>query len=397
MSRNIIYRPLFQTNFWHAYYLHPPKIEESEMIDPINRPNALSIDKQAEIIGDQQVLDNYLISQDLAIYPTSATQYIMEVKKMRLRTENTGFSIWTQAIKTEGNNYEPFSTFDHAFKLSFYLQAKNASFYHFSNINLNSSSIYYFSNRTNHAVSNTLFLNQDSSVFETPQNYISDEDRFASHEYKKIIDVSALELKIIRLVLRSELYETEFIFEEPSDGKYLQKCQIHLNKLPTGLYDLTAYSNGAEISDLRQIFWSTSQVLPQRTVAVIELFFLSDASLGVYDFLNAQGELQNPVYTLWWQNRSTYWRYIFEKPQAEPFDDDEVHVMYETSNEPDPKRLISKIPQPLISRYRDLVYLTNADSEKVLLPNPSPQWIYPEGSMIYSEVYMGNIDLSKIV
>ncbi|MCB0376603.1 MAG: hypothetical protein KDD04_11845, partial [Sinomicrobium sp.] len=150
----------------------------------------------------------------------------------------------------------------------------------------------------------------------------------------------------------------------------------------------------------KEVFLDTGYI-PAATFGIIELFHLTNLSIGPYAFLNAEGELQNPAYTLWWRNRKTQWRYFFNQPQSNASEECDVLLEGEQGTS---HTFVTKEALPLTHRYRTVCYQlddpsTDEVNETILLPNPEPDRIYPnvESAIDYSEVYMGDLDLGKVL
>jgi len=127
--------------------------------------------------------------------------------------------------------------------------------------------------------------------------------------------------------------------------------------------------------------------LPSGAFSIVEI--CHRPGLGHYALFDAAQNLLSPVYTLWWQNRLTYWRYLFDKDQPAPVAGSDVKPDGTGQN-----RLVTEKPFPLQNRYRPVRYFISA-GEQALLPNPEPYRIYPEGKDFFSEVYMNKIDFKK--
>jgi len=99
------------------------------------------------------------------------------------------------------------------------------------------------------------------------------------------------------------------------------------------------------------------------------------------DILNNQGEIPSPYqkFELLFENRKTWWRYIFQTDQSISGGDD---VEQENG---DPRILISKTDLPLTQKG-----FVQVELKGVELPNASINSIKPEdsGNKIFSEIYM---------
>jgi len=399
MNNVLTYRPLCKVCLWQAYYLHPVEIAVGDLIDPMNRPNALKTAKQEEIASNPAATRKYTVSEDLDIMPSGETEWIMQHTKMAFRAENSGFSIWLRARAIAANKFQPLVPLDAPFKLTFVMHAKNPAFFNFTNIDSNnpSGSVYYFSNLANNRFSNSNYLNATAAQLSPPQNYASALDRVPFLGNALSVDVAALQTDFVRFVLTSPLSSAEFIFEKAADEAFLSACPIEPRGLPSGLYALTAFArNGIEIVALKKNFFYRGADIPADAFGMIEIFHLPGIDLGSYSLLGADQQLLGPVYTLWWQNRSTFWRYLFDQNQPAPDAANAAcHVQFETPGIQN--RLLSKTKQPLVNRYRKMCFRKPNSTEEILLPNPAPDRIYPEGTDYYSEVHLNKTDFNKII
>ncbi|MCB9292302.1 MAG: hypothetical protein H6559_04110 [Lewinellaceae bacterium] len=395
MSNIITYRPLCSVHVWHAYYLHPAEGEEQDWIDPENRPNALHANVLEQLASRALESGTYTIADDLSFAPTPQTAAFMQKMKMVIKPQKTGFAILVRVQQEGSEGYRPFMPFDTGFKLAFVIRARKPAFFNYTAIDFsaNRQSIFYFSNLAgNRDGTNSLFLNASPQGLEPAQNYVSANDRLLTYNRKLVVDTN---LSRVKLAFSNPLMQFETIYQKPEAGAETGLFSPSLIHLPSGRYGLKAYTETeGEIPELqRTLFWNPGD-LPPDVLGVIELFHLSGAGLEEYAFLGADNLLQSPIYTLWWQNRSTYWRYIFNKGQPAPSTDNpDCQVRAEGD-----KNLISKEPQPLLSRYRKISYYAENDPEngEIRLPNPDSSHIYPEETGLYSEIHMGDIELDKV-
>ena len=412
MSAQIIYRPFCHVNIWHGYYLHPGEWSNNELEVYNNDPD---IPDQMQII--ESLPKHYSILNDLRFFPVGDSLQLMNDGKMLFREHQNGFSIWIRAKaisdgldQTLDPKYKPSVPMDLGFKLIIPFRLQNWEFVNFTNIGMNGTSrgIYYFSNKAGNPHYETigaenkllsLFLNDK----EAPQHYISEKDRIPICNNVRIIDVTNLQLKFVRFDITSKddpSHRMSITFTAQDVQDFLETCKIHLINLPSGVYEQKAYTleEGVEVEipGLQEIFYLNTGDISADTFGIIELFHLADGSLGEYGLLNDRQQLQCPTYTLWWQNRMTKWRYIFNHEQPIP-DETNGDVKFETA---DKKQLITKTEQPLLHNYRKIRYrlVDPGSTEEFSLPNPGTDRIYPDrtSNQVYSEVRMGNIMLNKI-
>jgi hypothetical protein len=382
MSSQIMYHPLFTVTLWHGYYLHPAK----------ESGNAFTNEDLENLVETSDLIPEYSILGDLEITPASATVHLMQNYKMVYRQDNTGFVVGICVEKDNSGKLFPRISLEEILKLSFIIRLKNTNFVNFTNLGLSDfrNKVYHFGNSVDQKIDNTLYLSR------TPP-YVGDEDRYAIHDNTVMLDVASLELEEIRLVFTSPIPMNSFqvTCTAPEGEDFLNMCDVYLSGRNPGLYELSAFtSSNEEIPSLKQSVYLNNGGTSQNILGVIDIFHFVDDSLNDYALLDNDGSLLSPEYTLWWQNRLTQWRYLFEIEPPSPDTDCDVVIEPEFN-----KNLISKAPQALINRYRKIRFQHRTDDgtgqEEILFPNPSAARIYPENATVYSEVYMGQTDFTK--
>ena len=380
MSSQITYHPLFTVALWHGYYLHPA--EESE--------NAFTNEDLENLVETSDLIPEYSILGDLQITPAPATVHLMQNYRMVYRQKNTGFVVGICVEEDSSGKLFPRISLEEILKLSFTIRLKNPNFVNFTSVSLSDfrNTIYHFGNNVEQKIDNTLYLS-------TTPPYVSDEDRYAVYTNTFMLDVSNLELEEIRLVFTSPIPMNSFQLTctAPEGEDSLNVCNVYIGGRNPGLYELSAFtSSNEEIPALRQSVYLDNGGTSQNALGVIDIFHFADDSLSDYALLNSDGSLLSPEYTLWWQNRITQWRYLFEIEPPSP--DTRCDVVIEPGFN---KNLISKAPQALINRYRRICFQegTGDQTEEIRLPNPSAERIYPENATVFSEVYMGQTDFTK--
>ena len=393
MNTRTTYQPFCEVNLYHGYYLHPV-----EALD-----NTLNPDKQLEIIKGQDLHNNYNILKDLEFCITEEGKRLMKRHQMIFRPKPCGFTLWIRARETVEGQFHPFIPLKADFKLSFFLRLKNPTFLNFTGLNLQSlhKQNYYFSNLASNHLQITgeplLYLNQAGEFYASENDQVSLISPFHGEE------VSDLGIKEVRIELSSPLTSFQQVFRSGQGQENLSVCPLDLGKLPSGKYSLVAIINidDSEEEAYRKEVYLDKRELPSTTVGIIELFHLTNLSNGPYAFLNSEGELLKPAYSLWWKNQKTQWRYFFNQPQEKADEDCDVFL---ENGQSSGKTFITKKILPLTHRYRTVCYqLDNPNTEQVneaiLLPNPEPDRIYPDtaSTTIFSEVHMGDIDLGKVL
>ncbi|MBK9337416.1 MAG: hypothetical protein IPM98_12950 [Lewinellaceae bacterium] len=370
-----------------------------DWIDPVSRPNALTTARQETIAANAANIPHYSIWSDLDIEPTKSAGATMANNRMLFRPENNGFSLWIRALKNGTNSFQPFVGADTPFKLTFVLRIKNPAFHVFTMTETGPAdkTFWYFSNRADNRFGHTNYLNATRPQINPPQNYASSLDRVACIN-SLTVDVAAAMTSRIRFVLAGPVHSAAWEFKADTGEGILKTCRLEPRGLPSGLYEMTAYGpTDAEIPALKRTFyWNAGDICPD-AFGIVEIYHLPGDAPGSYAFFDTSGQLLNPTYTLWWQNRSTYWRYLFDSAQPAP-DTANPACNVKLEDGSDSMRLITKERLPLQHRYRPVRYCISAGAhtEEVLLPNPDPDRIYPEGNVLFSEVYMNKIDYKNL-
>lgn len=382
MGVRINYQSLCNIHILHGYYLHPDSWPD----------NVLSAEEQRSIVDDPVIMGNYSILNDLSIVPTPSTLRSMADYRIRFRENPLGFFLWLQAEEA-GTAFIPFVPFAEPLLLTFHLKIKNPFFWNFTNIPFDNlgTNLYYFSNRVNNSGEGTLYLNNEGT-------YVSGRDRIAVRPSIFSIDVSGLGLNEVTFVLENEFHRSENSCKSENTGTPLGSCELDWRSLPSGLYSFAAFDDRGElIPSLTERFYLNTGEVSANTLAIIDLFYLPDTIHSGYALLDpVTHSLSKPNFVLWWQNRLAYWRYIFDKRQSvSPVSGSDVRYTDATQT-----RLITNQIQPLIAGYRPIrfrhVIPNTSINEEFLLPNPGVETVYPEDRDIFSEVYLGNLDISRV-
>jgi hypothetical protein len=291
MAFSIQYKPLFQVNILHKYFLNKGVDEFSAMKES---------DKNRQ-------LEEYDINTFFSVEPTNNTDRKISGHNLVFKTNNTGFTVWSNVV---GNNKNiPFIALDNDLSFTFLLKLKDAAFFNYSNLKLeNACKIYYFSNRKPADEPGTFrLINQSGNNHNINKNFVLT-DTTIEAELKKI-----------------DAFEKENLF------------------------------------------------------GIIRIFIKADKP--ALHITNVQGRVKNPFKTfeLLFDNRKTFWRYIFNHDKTvDAVDDVEKEGV-------DSKILISKIEQPLTQRGFISLKLGGIE-----LPNPDEGLVIPDtlNDKYYSEIYM---------
>lgn len=291
MAFSIQYKPLFQVNILHNYFLNKGVEEFFTMKES---------DKNKQ-------LDVYDINTSFSVVPSGKTARKISGHNLVFKTTNTGFTVWSKV--TGNNNNIPFIALDNDLSFTFLLKLKDATFFNYSDLKLdNADKLYYFSNRKPAGEPGTFRLINKSGD---------------NHRINK-----------------------NFVLNDTSIKKELEKL---------------------DTSEKENLF------------GIIRIFIKADKP--VLHVTNAQGRIKKPfkIFELLFNNRKTFWRYIFNHDKTVDVADD---VKKEGT---DSKILISKKKHPLTQR--GFINLKLGSSH---LPNPDVELVVPDtlNDKYYSEIYM---------
>jgi hypothetical protein len=401
MSKIVTYRPMCKIDIRHAYYLHPIQAAADAWIGAEGRLNSLTTAMQEALSAENAATNRFTVGKDLEIIALPDTTRLMHRHKIVPRLVNDAWELWIRAQDIGAQQYRPFIPIEVPFKLTFAILLKNRSFVHFtqSDETDGNGKIWYFSNTSGNRFGNTNYLNTSPSALSPPQNYASSLDRVDYANNAINLDVSGLQLTGIRFRLENFSYREDFRFQPDEGQTHVSVCRIQPIQMPTGLYTLRAFrNNNMEITSLkRRIFWNRD-ASPIQPFAIIELFHQPENMSADFLLTDNEQRLLSPTYTLWWQSRSLYWRYIFDSDQPAP---DVANPLCGVKPETPEnlRQFISKDRLPFSQRYRHMRFcVANGNNpEEILLPNPQPDRIYAENGEYFAEVYMGKTDYNKLI
>lgn len=393
----LTYHPLCHVNIWHGYYLHSTNEDT----------NKVGFQAQMNAVEDPKLIRSYSILKDLKFVVAKSSEVTMRNLGMALRERASGFSFYvrTRAGAPEYNLIQPHIFSDAPFKLTVFCCLKNPYFLNFTDIDLQASrdSIYYFSNFADNAHSSTLFLNR-AATGSGRRGYVSEADRVSLTSSQLTVDLDpALGLREVRISLSDGITQYHFDFQRSEEDPFFESCTLGLHALPPGLYTLEVKrSNGEPLTDMnRRFFWGGTS-MPKGCLAAMELFHADSVPVD-YQLSNEFQQLTQPTYTLWWANRMTRWRYVFNRPQSVfPSQNSNLAVELEDNAANSWNILRTKRLQPLLERYRPIKFSHSVQlngepqEEEIPLPNPNVDALFPEEDETYSEIYMGSTDLRTI-
>ena len=440
MSGILQYRPLFTVEIAHDYYL-------SEDLELYGGDSAL----RNEMLVVQN--RDYQFSRDLTIAPTADCAQIMRGYRLLFRPTSQGFFVGARVTPVAGSAgaFTPVVRLDTPIRLRFALSVDNPHFFNMTNLRMDKEAarretfLYYFSNRADNIVDNSgqgdrLYLSQPLGAYDADAGYEAGElvlqggmlqeaiediqpgTSFNTNSWRQIYNdqnphfqfVSAADRLPLRpavfnhtvsnasenhAALRILLYDRDgslldnlrFDAQDPSTtNPTLTECSIDLRNYSPGVYRLEVLRiDGTVIPAFELVFYLDDILYRQKPFALIECFHEPDGSLGNYRWLdqNNSDQLLQPTYRIRWKNRPTWWRYYYTESPAFTAASSDVENLDADSTAPNHRILITDTPQALTQITRRIELTQNG--EEHLLPNPSPERIFPEGGRLYSEINMG--------
>ncbi len=128
MAFTITYKPLFEVNILHQYYLNK---------------GALEYDSMSETEQNKQLI-NYNFSNFFSVLPSAESYQKLKGHNMVFKTSNTGLMVW---VKVSADNV-PFIEIEDTLELTFLLKVNYHTFFNFTNIDFeNINELFFFSNK----------------------------------------------------------------------------------------------------------------------------------------------------------------------------------------------------------------------------------------------------------
>ncbi|WP_321344230.1 hypothetical protein [uncultured Draconibacterium sp.] len=129
MSFTTKYRPLFEVNILHKYFLNKGNDDYFSMTDA---------EKEKQLAG-------YPLSELFSIVPSATTLLKLNGYKLICKITDHGFMVWSQI--SESNNNMPLVTLNDSLSLTFLLKTTKSTFNHFTQVGLsNAGQFFFFSN-----------------------------------------------------------------------------------------------------------------------------------------------------------------------------------------------------------------------------------------------------------
>ncbi len=188
MTFTIQYKPLFQVNILHKYFLNRGENEYFTMSEN---------DKIKQ-------LDKYDFNTFFSVYPTTETQKKLNGYNLVFKPLNSTFTVWSKVTGTNKN--KPFIAFDNDLSFTFLVKPKESAFFNYSNLKLeNAGKIYYFSNRKPASEPGTFrLINLAGNTNCVNQKYVLSENSIKAELDKLTVSEKVNLFGIIRIYIKAD-------------------------------------------------------------------------------------------------------------------------------------------------------------------------------------------------
>lgn len=132
MSFLTTYKPIFQVNFYHHYFLDN---------------GTIAFDSSASL--KLQQLEKYDFTSFLRVVPSLKTQSILRGQRLTVKNTPNGISVWGKVEETAPDSgiYQPYITLSQNQELQFLLYVEHALFENYSTVTANPNRPFFFSNK----------------------------------------------------------------------------------------------------------------------------------------------------------------------------------------------------------------------------------------------------------
>lgn len=395
-----LYKRLLNLELWHDYYLGQP--------DP---PESLP--------------SNYDISGTLAVVPTLECLRSLRNLRWVFRPQPCGASIFAQVVEVSPNVFKTLLKIDRPLRLTFWLVVRDRYFANFTNLPLTTTrqQIYYFSNVSGNQ-GQALFLTQPLSAYTANSEYsVGQLVSYAGKTLEALryqASASAIPndsdwqtlpntqyVSQLDLLSRQRLERT-YSIKNANPGDRFRFTLVDINQQETYAKEVTISDqhtpgndfavnlnfagqipgryrlllNGAEVDE----FVLFDPFAGRDAFALVEIAVNSNVVPTAFNFLQPDVDktlIQPKTYVIRYKNRSTRWRYRYEKPHgftADKLPDFELI---------DAKTYATK--RPLGLRLQPDSLLTDGKDNPLPAPGVAlikPETKQPSGLTIYSDIHL---------
>lgn len=384
MTLQTTYKPFCSIQIWHGYELHPSVLDS----------NQLSAIQQLDRIENSGIiLKNYDLRNFLKISPTTATKRTMKNLRLQHRIRAHSIEIIAQSRAAGLTTWQTYIAMNHTYKLSFLIENLTSDFFNYTEAieSLSKDKIFYFSNEADNTREDILYINQTG-------NYIGTEDIITIIKNQYTYDFSGTGIREVSFQMQNTFADSNRVCRVQEGEITLGTCSISWPDLPAGKYNLTITNlETRAIIESKPVYLHKNEIKNRQPLGVIEIVINLDTVSDFYKVLTNDSRLLSPKYTLWWQNRMTWWRYVLNEEQPPTVTPDTAcDVIFETDTR---RQLVTKTIQPLTKDVRSICFrqdrVGTAVNEEIKLPNPGVGQIFPEvDGRIFSEVYLGVLNFN---
>ena len=370
------------------------------------------------------------LCNDFTIVPSLRTQHILNNHRIVVKQYDNvlyaGVDLDPEPLKLTPPLYKPFIVPEEGLQLTFFLLLNNPLFFNYTSIQAanNNGNVYYFSNRNNNISNGKKFLtgglpgfvsgtySYEDIVVDTGITFQSvsennsanlnstnwrqlGSDRFMSGAdlLSWVPPVSQFALNPATPVIDVEVtgYDGSGNYTQPvftttiNNPGNLPSFRLDLSSLEIGKYLLSI--NGT--TPPKPIYLN-NELSNIRIFGVIDLFVESTMP-DAYKILNANNELQSPLYSIYFLNRATIWKYILTSTNSSAIITDSANLYHfaQPTTPTSPTTILSQFPIPLSETPltlkldgQDIPRPPCAGAERLNKVNPGP------GTVYYSEIFL---------
>ena len=362
---------------------------------------------------------------DFSIVPSLQTKAVLAGQQIIAKPY--GHQLWA-GVQLDRNN-RPFPPLANNLQLTFFLYLKNSRFFNYTNLPVShpSRKLYYFTNRNstsangkNHLSLNIqaysatktyepgeLALNGSGLVFKAlrlkestnavafpdaayweqvdGQRYASERDALqwmpALSTYTLASAAASAAILVRGYNNATGNYTTVVWTKTETFGGDVPSFPLDLSALPPGKYELTV--NGE-----KQLIYLNDELSSTRPFAVVDIF-QEDSLSAANQLVDGDGHLLSPLYTLFFLNRSTLWKYVLQSGEAGSITD--TAGVYQFSGSPG--TLFSQAPIPLSENALNLTLTIGAlEYTRIACATPERLSVCTRDSVDYpcSEIFLNN-------
>lgn len=354
-----MYQKIIDLQLWHDYYLGQPK-------PPITLPSG------------------YDITNLFSLLPTSNCQRILKNLRWLFRSQRHGATLFTEVeVDTNRNNEIKRDSFytrisiDRSYDLTFWLIVHDPCFANFTNLPLTPlrDRLYYFSNLSNNQQGQTLFLTQPLPSY--PSFYPGD----TSYRVGQLVTHSGKTWEALEDLLIAGRSPNPQRWNALPPSQYVSALDQYSRQEILQREVLNEYPDTLNLNPLPEM---------PHAWGLINIKINSDEVLPDFSLVrseNGRTLIQPQTYVIRFKNRSTHWRYRYERPHGfKPEDLMKLHFRVDATDAE--RTYFTQRPQGLLQKPNR--FLTDARDR--WLPVPQVTLIKPEikgqKTTIFSDIYL---------